>query len=60
MPVGQVVHGVEPAADLYEPAAHELHPAAFVVPGLVIVPVYPGAQMVQTETDVLPEGEPVE
>ena len=60
MPVGHEIQDVEPAADLYEPAAHALHPAAFTVPGFVIVPVYPGAQIVQTETDVLPVRESVE
>jgi hypothetical protein len=58
MPLGHKVQDVEPASDLYEPAAHALH-AAFVAPGFLIVPVYPGAQMVHEETDVLPRDEPV-
>lgn len=59
MPEGHEIQDVEPAADLYEPAAHALHPVALVVPGFVIFPAYPGAQMVHAETDVLPGDEPV-
>jgi hypothetical protein len=54
VPARHKVQNNAPAADLYEPAAHALHPAAFTVPGFVIVPVYPGAQLVHAETDELP------
>ena len=36
-----------------------VHPAALSVPGFVTVPAYPGAQIVQAETDVLPADDPV-
>ena len=53
------VHDEEPAVGAYELNAQIEQPAAFIVPGFVTVPAYPGAQMVQEETDVLPVEEPV-
>ena len=58
IPEGHEVQ-IDAPAPAYEPAAHEVHPAEFVVPEFVTVPAYPGAQMVQAATDVLPVADPV-
>ena len=58
IPEGQEVQ-MDAPAPAYEPAAHALHPAEFTVPEFVTVPAYPGAQMEQAETDVLPVADPV-
>lgn len=38
MPVGHVEQNDAPAADLYEPAVHAVHPPAFTVPEFVTIP----------------------
>ena len=58
IPEGQEVQ-MDAPAPANEPAAHALHPAEFTVPEFVTVPAYPGAQMVQAETDILPVADPV-
>ena len=52
------MQAVAPAEETL-PAGQMVHPEALIDPGFVIVPAYPGAQIVQAETDVLPADDPV-
>jgi hypothetical protein len=74
-PVGHEEQEVAPSEDMYLPAGQDeqnltpaeeklpakqiIQPEALIVPGSLTVPAYPGAQIVQAETDVLPVAEPV-
>ena len=58
MPFPQTAQLAEPAAAAVPPA-HGVQPAALVVLGLVTVPAYPAAQVVQAATEALPACMPV-
>jgi hypothetical protein len=58
VPPGQLVQ-VDALANAYLPRGQIVQPAALLVPDPVTDPAYPGAQIVQSETEILPVAEPV-